>query len=85
MRTFNSATLLTTNFLKFFWSLQRFWSAFLVPYPMEGIRVWPLKRRRTRESIPFGFLHDWSTRSNRSDPYAIHWVRYQEGRPEPLP
>jgi len=28
----------------------------------DGITIWPLKRLRTRLSIPFGFLHDGSTR-----------------------
>lgn len=28
------------------------------PYPIFGSGSWPLKRRRTLLSIPFGFLHD---------------------------
>merc|ERR1711992_212308 len=67
INTSNSDTLLTTKRLKFLWSLQRWRSAALVPYPTEGIRYCPLNRRRTRESIPLGFLHEASTRSNRSD------------------
>jgi hypothetical protein len=39
---------------------------FRVPHT-EGITIWPLKRLRTRLSIPFGFLQLAGTRMKRSD------------------
>lgn len=39
---------------------------FRVPHT-EGITIWPLKRLRTRLSIPFGFLQLEGTRMKRSD------------------
>lgn len=32
--------------------------AFADPYPMPGMRIWPLNRRLTLLSIPFGLRHD---------------------------
>jgi hypothetical protein len=39
----------------------------------EGMTIWPLNRRRTRLSIPFGFLHADGTHLKRSD-----WWRNQD-------
>lgn len=41
-----------------------------------GMTAWPLNRLRTLLSIPFGFLHDGSTRIKRSD-----WWRLKGARP----
>merc|ERR1712194_266673 len=61
----SSATLWMRNFLKPFFIMCLVF--LLLPYPMLGIRIFPRKRRRTEESIPFGLLHDSPTRSNRSE------------------
>merc|ERR1719491_2611395 len=61
----NSFTLCTTTLLKpFGWMLRVLLS---VPYPIDGMGSAPLKRRRTRPSIPLGLRHeDRAIRLNRS-------------------
>src|ERR1700710_2977813 len=43
---------------------------------MEGMAIWPLKRRRTALSIPLGLRHACGTHFNRSD-----WWRLKRAMP----